>query len=330
MRGVPTLKPLPTLYPEAQPARSGRLAVTGGHELQWFEWGRPEGTPALLLHGGPGSGLSAFQARFFDPQRLRVIGFDQRGAGLSTPAGATQNNTTADLLDDIVALREHLDLPRCLVVGGSWGATLALASAAHRPDAVSGLLLRGVFVARGQDIEAFFDAAALPANDVLAPWRDQAAAAGVPLVDSLDRVLNGGGDERACAELACAWWRWEQAMDGSAVPGAPDAAMIPALLQRYRVQAHYLRHGCGFGERPLLDRLGGVPRVPTLLLHGEHDRICAPAGAMEVQRRLPGSVLRRVAGAGHAPTHPAMAAAMVRALTQWAAHADFAGEEDAT
>ena len=76
MRGVPTLKPLPTLYPEAQPARSGRLAVTGGHELQWFEWGRPEGTPALLLHGGPGSGLSAFQARFFDPQRLRVIGFD--------------------------------------------------------------------------------------------------------------------------------------------------------------------------------------------------------------------------------------------------------------
>ena len=314
MRAVPPRPAVPpVLQPDRPPARSGRLAVRGGHELAWYEWGAPEGEPVLLLHGGPGSGCGTLLARFFDPLRWRVIGFDQRGCARSHPAGGTAANTTGDLLDDIRALRRDRGVPRCRVVGGSWGATLALLHAADQPEAVSGLLLRGVFLARRSDVDRFFDTAGQGGPDAWAPWRDRAGAEGVDLATVLDRVLNHEADAAAQDRLVETWWRWEQRLDGiDAGPVAADTR--PALLQRYRVQAHYLRHGCFLDEVPLLDRLAAVPAVPTLLLHGTHDRICPVDGARRVHAGLPASTLREVAGAGHAPTHPAMAAAMLAAL----------------
>ena len=345
------------LYPEPPPLRAWRLPASGGHALQVREWGAADGLPALVLHGGPGSGGSPFLARFFDPRRYRVVCPDQRGAGASLPAGGTAHNTTADLLADLRRLRAALGIERWLVVGGSWGAALGLLHALDEPRAAAGLLLRGVFLGRPADVEAFFDAPS---------WRPWRPAAG-PLVEELDRVMRSGSAE-AQAALARQWWRHEQSMQeaaaGSAAGPEGDAAVpptsapsatettqttaatgtadraavppdragtvalspppsaeppLPALLQRYRVQAHYLRHGCWLDAPPLLDRLQALAPRPLLLLHGALDRVCPPAGALALRRRLPWARLRIVEGAGHAPTHPAMAAAMVRALDAWAA-----------
>lgn len=302
----------PTLYPET-PARRSRLPVSGGHELQLHEWGNPEGQPALLLHGGPGSSCTPTLARVFDPARYRVLGFDQRGAGLSSPAGGTAHNSTPELLADVRALREHLGIQRWLVVGGSWGATLALLHAADAPEAVAGLVLRGVFTARREDVTAFFATEPAGFDGAWRSWRERALQQGLTFVDLLDQVMSGD-DSADQTELTRTWWHFEHAMDG-ATPGAlPEPA---ALHARYRVQAHYLSHGCWLDERPLLQRLSALPAVHTLLLHGALDRVCPLPGAQAVQAALPRAELRIVEGSGHAPTHPAMAAAMVQALDDW-------------
>jgi len=277
------------------------------------EWGNPDGQPALLLHGGPGSSCTPTLARVFDPARYRVIGFDQRGAGASTPLGGTAHNTTHDLLADIRALRTHLGITRWLVVGGSWGATLALLHAADAPEAVAGVMLRGVFIARREDVDAFFAAEPTGFDGAWRPWRERAAQQGLAFVDLLDRVMQGD-DGAEQAVLTQIWWRFEHAMDGAAPGTAPEEA---AMTARYRVQAHYLSHGCWLDERPLLERLSALPAVRTLLLHGALDRVCPLPGAQAVQAGLPQAELRIVEGAGHAPTHPAMAAAMVQALDSW-------------
>ena len=290
--------------PDPTPRLQWRLPTSAGHELQVQEWGAPDGLPVLLLHGGPGSSCNPALLRPFDLQRQHVIGFDQRGAGRSTPAGGTAHNSVPDLLADIHLLRRTLGIARWLVVGGSWGATLALLHALDAPDAVSGVLLRGVFLAREVDLDAFFDPAA---------WISWQPAQG-RLMDGLDAVMQHG-DRAAQDALSVHWWRWEMAMDGMAIDTPPAPATLHA---RYRVQAHYLRHGCWLTETPLLERLAAAPlQVPVQLLHGTEDRICPPAGAAAVQRRIPGARLRWVAGAGHAPTHPAMHAALVEALATW-------------
>ena len=315
---MPCPAPTHPLYPETA-ARRSRLAVSDGHTLQLYEWGNPDGLPALLLHGGPGSGLSLSLARCLDPQRYRIIGLDQRGAGLSTPAGGVEGNNTAALLADLRALRLHLGITRWLVVAGSWGATLALLHAADAPSAVSGLLLRGTFLARREDVLAFFAAEPAGFGDGWAPWRAAAAQHGHDLLAELDQVMQHGSAD-AQAALARCWWRFEQAMDGANPTEPADAS---PLLPRYRVQAHYLHQDCGLADRPLLDRLADVPTVPTLLLHGELDHICPLAGAQAVANRLPAARLRCIAGAGHAPHHPPMSTALVQALDQFAASGQF-------
>lgn len=278
------------------------LPVGDGHVLDVQEHGRADGTPALVLHGGPGSGGSPLLRRFFDAQRYRIISVDQRGAGASTPRGAIGHNTTAHLLADLRHVRAVLGIERWLVVGGSWGATLAIAHAADDPDAVAGLLLRAVFLARRSDVEAFCQAADLD-------------------LPALAAALQGDAAD-AARRAARTWWRAEQALAGSVAAG-PEAAALEALVDRYRIQSHYLQHDCFLAGWPLLERCSRLRRVPTLLLHGLADRICPPAGAQAVQERLPHAALRWIDGAGHDPAHPAMAAAMVSALARYAADGRF-------
>jgi proline iminopeptidase len=309
------------LHADTAPLRTHEMRVGNGHVLHVQEHGRHDGIAAVVLHGGPGSGCTPLQRRFFDPARYRIVCIDQRGAGLSRPRGETAHNTTDDLLEDLRQVREALQIERWLAVGGSWGATLAVAHAADEPEAVAALLLRSSFLARAEDIAWFFGGAAalLPQ-----PWRSlKDAVPDGPVLPGLAHELARDEPEPRRA-AALAWARWEQALaTGAQDDATPSPDVLDALVDRYRVQGHYLLHGCWLGAPTLLERCEAVPPVPTLMLHGTADRVCRSEGALALHRALPHSQLQWVDGVGHDPTHPAMAGAMVAALDAYARHGRF-------
>jgi proline iminopeptidase len=282
-----------------------RLPLGGGHVMHVEEHGNAAGAPALVLHGGPGSGGSPLQRSFFDPAHWRILCPDQRGAGRSTPRGSIEHNTLADLLADLRLLRAHLRIDRWLVVGGSWGATLALLHALDEPAAVAGLVLRNPFLARAEDISRFL------AEPGWAGLQAQADAAGCSLMDFVADLFATGSLAEQRAAAAC-WWQVEQRLAGGNPALPPD---LEQLVDRYRVQSHYLRHGCWIASPGLLARCGELPTVPIVIVQGAEDALCPPEGAralaQALQRR---ATLREVPGAGHDPSHPAMAAAMRQAL----------------
>jgi proline iminopeptidase len=313
MPAADTIRDVTTPKPEAAPLRRHALPAGGGHVIAVQEWGCADGIAAVVLHGGPGSGSSPLLRRGFDLTRYRLVNIDQRGAGASTPRGGIEDNTLDDLLDDLRLVRKALGVQQWLVVGGSWGATLAIAHAAAEPKAVSALLLRSAFLARHEDIDWFFRGAGVEQPQAwqtlasIAPPAERGA-----LLPWLQRELQEGTPTQQ-QQAALAWWQWEQALAGTnAAPPTQDA--VPVLIDRYRVQSHYLAHGCFLGTRALLQRCADVPRVPTLLIHGRADRVCRPEGAELLQHALPGSRLQWLEGVGHDAAHPAMLAAMAQAL----------------
>lgn len=302
----------PSPAPEPPVARyAGMLPVAGGHVIAWQEFGVPDGVCALVLHGGPGSALTPGLVRFFDLQHWRVIGFDQRGCGRSQPRGATRNNETDRLLEDIESLRQHLNVRRWLVVGGSWGGTLGLVYASRHPRSVSALLLRALFVPHADELRWFFQEARGLAPG---PWQQLSSLAPrevrADLLPWLASVF-AAPEHPAQEAAALAWLAWEQALAGAAA-GAP--ADLPAVIDRYRVQCHYLVHGCWLADRSLQDAARQLSGVPVAFLHGELDAVCRPAAARKVQASIPGSRFSEIPGAGHDPFHPAMEQAMRQAL----------------
>jgi len=296
--------------------RTHTLDVGSGHRLHVQEFGSEAGLPALVLHGGPGSGCSPLLRQGFDGMRYRVVCIDQRGAGASQPRGSIEANTTAHLLDDLRTVRERLGIERWLVVGGSWGAALAVAHAAREPHAVSGLLLRASFLARNDDIDWFFGGAAALRP---AAWARFAAAVATPDAAALAAVLREGDAQRQ-HDTALAWWRWERAL---ALGVEDEAVAPPGLVERYRVQSHYLAHGCWLQRPSLLELCEAVPRVPALLLHARDDLVCRAAGAELLQARLPGSRLQWLDGGGHDAAHAPMQSALRAALHRYAVQRDF-------
>jgi len=298
-----------------------RLPLDGGHVMHVEEHGNPAGLPVVVLHGGPGSGSSPLLRRHLDPAHYRIVCPDQRGSGLSTPTGSITHNTLADLLADLRLLRAHLRIDRWLVVGGSWGATLALMHALDAPEAVAGLLLRNVFLARPSDIHALF-AGALQHDDPA--WRalwDEAGRRQCPVTVPIAEVFAHGTWARQC-ELTRHWFDWEQRLATGSTASPIDEAMLPRLVARYRVQSHYLRHCCWLDAPTLLQRCAALPAVPTLIVHGTQDALCPPEGAQALAQVL-GAPLQWAQGAGHDPTHPAIAVAMQQALRDYAATQAF-------
>lgn len=313
------------LFAPTEPYASGMLEVGGGHALYWEQCGNPSGAPVVYLHGGPGSGCSAPQRRFFHPQRYRVVLFDQRGCGRSRPLGELAHNSTSHLVSDIESLRRTLGIERWMVFGGSWGSSLALAYAAANVSAVSAMLLRGIFLTGRRDLQWYFQDLRVLLPDAwerfasLAPKRHRRS-----LLNYYWRRLEGN-EEAGALRAARAYAEYESAAVG-VLPRAVVAAPPPGdatLLAKYRVQCHYVARQCFLGERRLLQLAAGCAGVPTAILHGRLDLVCRSQNALRLARTIRGARLRFVAGAGHSPFDPPMAAALTEALRHFAEHGDF-------
>ncbi len=306
-----------TAYLYREPFAQGRLEVSAGHNLYFEQSGNPNGQPVVVLHGGPGSGSRPKQRGYFDPERYRIVMFDQRGCGRSTPLGRLDGNTTPDLVADIDALRQHLGIDRWLVFGGSWGSTLGLAYACTHPDRVRALVVWGVFLGTEEEIAWTFGPAGAAR---LYPLEYEQFLAPLPLAERDDPV--GGHYRRMrAADVAPrlrsldAWTRWENKLSDLVVT---DAMLDEQLADRQYVlthslfEAHFFAHRC-FLETPLLQLTRRLAGVPTVIVQGQLDLVCPPAGALALHRAIPGSGLQLVAGAGHSPNAD-LIDALVRAV----------------
>ncbi len=304
------------LFPEiSAPNRHGFLEPDGMHRIYWEESGNPAGIPVLFLHGGPGSGTSPLQRRFFDPAHYRIILFDQRGAGRSTPYAELTDNTTPHLINDIELLRRTLDVGKWLVFGGSWGSTLALAYGEAHPEACLGFVLRGIFLCRKSEIDWF-----LYGMRTLFPeaWRqftghipeneraDLLAAYHARLVDP---------DPAVHLPAARAWGRYEAACSTL----LPNEALVSShesdavALSLARTEAHYFLNDIFLPENSLLDNLHAIRHLPAVIVQGRYDAVCPVVTADELARAWPEAFYEVIADAGHSAFEPGIARALIEA-----------------
>lgn len=307
---------------------AGWLDVGHGHRIYYEQAGAPDGLPMVLLHGGPGSGANARQRGIADASRWRIVQFDQRGAGKSTPAGETAHNHTGALIADIEALRETLGIERWLVAGGSWGASLALAYAARHRTRVAGVFLRGTFLTGQGDLDWFFHGAGAFAPEAHAAFLRVVPKRWQRNVPAwLDRSF-ARGDPR-CPEIAAAWQAYETVLSGDVPSTSRPSTAVPTdetarrLVAKYRVQAHYLVRKCFLGDAAVLRAANDLRGVPVAIVHGERDLVCRPENAWRVHRTCAGSRLAWSVGAGHSPWHPATHALSQSALDAFAETGDF-------
>ena len=307
-----------SLYPALDPYQTGWLKADGGHRVYFECNGNPAGYPVLFVHGGPGSRSRPAQRRFFDPRRYRIVLFDQRGCGQSTPQGGILANTTAQLVADIECLRRELGVDRWLLFGGSWGSTLSLAYAIAHPDRVAGMVLRGVFLASDAEVEGYLCVLRERLPQAWIEFAGGAVRAPASLVQHY-RALLSHADPGAALAAARRWWDYESRVialedaESASTGGAPPAE---ELMAGARIQLHYLAHGCFLRPGELLDGLPRIGSRPAIIVQGEKDLVCPPAAAVEVAARLPGAELRMVADGGHSALQPAMAAQLCAATAR--------------
>lgn len=308
-------------YPPVEPYATHELAVDPPHRLYVEECGNPRGLPALFLHGGPGAGCEPYHRRLFDPQRYRILLFDQRGCGRSTPHAFLEANTTAHLVADMERLRGHLGIERWLVFGGSWGSTLALAYAQAHPERVLGLVVRGVFLCRDEELRWIYQEGA---NWVFPDyWEDFLApippAERHDLVEAYYRRLTGP-DEGIRQEAARAWSLWEgRTLSLLPNPGIIDSFCTPQrALSIARIECHYFRHQAFLRPNQLLHDAGRLAGIPGIIVQGRYDLICPVQSAWALHRAWPGSELQIIPDAGHAASEPGILAALVAATDRFA------------
>ena len=303
------------LYPQLEPYSSGMLALDRTHTMYWEESGNPRGVPVVFLHGGPGAGSAPNQRRFFDPAHYRIVIFDQRGAGRSTPLGELRDNTTPHLIDDIERLRKHLGIARWIVFGGSWGSTLALAYGAAHPARCAGFVLRGVFLCRQSEIDWF-----LYGLKHIFPEAWRAFADVIPASERRDLLTAyyqrlTDPDPAVHMPAARAWGRYEGSC--STLRPSPDTVAYFAsdvvALGLARMEAHYFTHGIFLPGNSLLDNVGKLRNIPAVIVQGRYDAVCPIVSADDLHRAWPEADYIVVPDAGHSAWETGICAELVKA-----------------
>ena len=306
------------------PLTTQMLAVGEGHELYVESNGNPDGLPAVYLHGGPGSGCQVDHRRLFDPQQFHAVLFDQRGAGRSRPKGGRDANTLPHLIADMETIRRHYGFERWLVVGGSWGSTLALAYAEAHPERVSGLVLRATFLGTRAELETAF-LINLPQfypalyEDFLSVLPEAERAA--PLDAYWRRILDS--DPAVHGPAARAWVETEGVLS-MVTPrrNRIDRANLTnqtALPVTPYIEAHYFAHDCFMRPNQLLDEAGRLAGIPGVIVQGRYDLLCPPATAHRLAALWPKAELRTIDAAGHLLYDPGIRDAVIAGITDVAA-----------
>jgi proline iminopeptidase len=309
-------------YPELEPFGRGRLRVSELHEIYFEQCGNPQGKPVVVLHGGPGGGINPFMRRMHDPKHYRIILFDQRGCGQSTPFAELRENSTWDLVADIEKLREHLNIGSWQLFGGSWGSTLALAYAQSHPARVCELVLRGIFAVRKLEIDWFYQYGA----SLLFPEAWQGFLEPIPEAERHDLVSAyysrlTGADEAEQLRCAKAWSQWE-GVTASLLPNperVKDFGTDRFALAFGRIECHYFMNR-GFFETDgqLIANAGRLAGIPGVIVQGRYDVITPARTAFDLHRAWPGSELQIVNDAGHASTEPGILHRLIEATQRFA------------
>jgi len=314
------------LYPAIEPYASGLLDVGDGQRIYWEECGNPEGKPAVFLHGGPGGGCTPEHRRLFDPERYRIVLLDQRGCGRSMPHAAEPEaelsaNTTWHLVADLELLRAHLGIRRWLVLGGSWGSTLALAYCQTHPEAISEIVLRGIFTLRPFELRWFYQEGAsllFPDlwEDFLAPVPEQERD---DMIAAYSRLL-ADPDPAVHVPAGVAWTRWE----ASTIRLLRDPSTIAEFVeQRHavafaRIENHYFMHGGWLEPGQLIRDAVRLRSIPGVIVHGRYD-VCTPVvNAWDLHRAWPEAELHIIPDAGHAYNEPGILDALITATDRFA------------
>lgn len=310
------------LYPPIQPYNQGNLKVSDIHTIYFEECGNPQGKPAVFLHGGPGGGSIAAYRQFFHPDKWRVVLFDQRGCGRSTPHAELEENTTWNLVKDIETIRQHLGIDSWVVVGGSWGSTLALAYSQTHPERCQGLILRGIFMVRSKEIRWFYQ----EGTSYIFPDAWEEYLKPIPEAERHDMVgayyrRLTSADRAIRLEAARAWSIWE----GSTSKLIPDNQSIQRFGQDYfaeafaRIECHYFINNC-FLDHPdqLLQNVPRISHLPGVIIHGRYDVVCPLTSAWELHRAWPKSELHIIPDAGHSMFESGILSAIIEATDKFA------------
>lgn len=309
------------LYPEIEPYASHALAVSDVHTLYVEESGNPDGIAIVFLHGGPGAGCEAVHRRFYDPDIYRIVLFDQRGCGRSTPHAELDGNTTWDLVADMEKIREYLSLEQWAIFGGSWGSTLALAYAQTHPQRVLGLVLRGIFLTRQQDIHWFYQ----QGTSQMFPdyWQDFIAPVAQherhDMVNAYYRLLTSGNEQLRMA-AAQAWSVWEgRTANITQNPHVVAHFSDPrSALSIARIECHYFVNDSFLQPNQLLNNMHRIQHIPGYIVHGRYDVICPLDQAWALHQAWPESSLEICPVSGHSVLEPEITSALLVAVADLA------------
>lgn len=305
-----------TLYPDIKTNHTYTVEVDRRHCVYVEESGNPDGIPVVFVHGGPGGGCSRQDRCFFDPEEYRIILFDQRGCGRSTPHADLTDNTTQHLIADMEIIREHLQIERWCLFGGSWGSTLSLAYAQTHPERVTGLILRGIFLCRSQDIHWFYQSGASRVfpdywQDFIEPIPE---AEHRDLLSAYYRRLTSHNEiERMNA--AKAWSLWE----GRCATLHPNHDVVERFSEPHlalslaRIEAHYFTHNAFLDDNQLLNNMHLLDGIPGVIVHGRYDIVCSVDNAWALHQAWPDSELCIVRDAGHSSRELGTVDALIRA-----------------